>query len=194
MQDMPLLFALKKAWKRAEGPPRKKKVPVLLKDIEKIVLSSHSPRGSKLAVRQAMARFGFHTLARVKEICAIKWRNITKFATYVSIYLESSKSDPFGDGGAYLSISRGEWDRILTFLKHKKHDPHSRVFPETEAKFRAWMSLSWGNGVTGHSLRRGGAQYLFDKGTPLQAIMQKGRWRSSAWQRYIDVSSRIILL
>jgi integrase len=192
--NMPLLVALKKAWRRAEGPPQKRKVPVTFADITRLNLSG-GRRGSKVAVKKAMATFGFHTLARVKELTEIRFRNISILPTHVSIYLESSKTDPFGAGGAYLSISLAEWDLVTALLKKNSNpNPHGHVFPVKANTFRDWMSNSWGNGITGHSLRRGGAQYLFDAGTPLEAIQQKGRWRSNAWQRYIDVSSRIVLV
>jgi len=46
-------------------------------------------------------------------------------------------------------------------------------------------------GNAGHSLRRGGAQYLFNKGTPLEVIKVKGRWLSDAWRKYIHLNSSI---
>ena len=37
------------------------------------------------------------------------------------------------------------------------------------------------------------AQFMYDRGFPLEQIKQKGRWRSSAVFRYLDMSSTSIV-
>jgi hypothetical protein len=45
-----------------------------------------------------------------------------------------------------------------------------------------------------NSLRRGGAQALWDMGFGLDQIMRRGRWLSHAWKAYIDTSHRVMML
>ena len=40
------------------------------------------------------------------------------------------------------------------------------------------------SGFSGHSMRRGGAQMLRDRGVPRDLVMSHGRWRSSAVDVY----------
>ena len=44
----------------------------------------------------------------------------------------------------------------------------------------------------GHSLRRGGASFLYEAGVPTETIRALGDWRSSAYLKYITISSNTL--
>lgn len=74
------------------------------------------------------------------------------------------------------------------------------IGPLRRADFTAWLQQvlpavgvprSIAATVTGHSLRRGGAQSLLDAGQPLRTIKAAGHWRSAAVFRYFTPPSQM---
>ena len=185
--QMPILCSLRKAWRRLKRD-QKKKVPITQEQVDRVFGNPEFD-----LVFGAIVRFGFETLARIAEIHAIRWSDITFFAEYVLFRLQRSKTDPFGERNQTLTISRSSWEAISSVIPPCE-SPRSRIFPFDASKFRKWISVTLSGGITGHSLRRGGAQRMWDQGFSEQAIMEKGRWRSNAWLRYVDRSARQIIL
>ena len=58
-------------------------------------------------------------------------------------------------------------------------------------RFQALYAKTFGSslGISSHSLRRGGTTELVAAGVPEIDIMLHGRWVSSAWREYIDLSA-----
>ena len=67
------------------------------------------------------------------------------------------------------------------------------IFQVKKSDFQSWISEYFSKGVSGHSFRRSGAQVLFDAGHSISSIQFKGRWKSAAWMRYVNTSSRIVI-
>ena len=184
---MPLLQATRKSWKRSEHPPAKK-VPITEEDVN----SLGPDQERKHPVFVAVTRFGFDTLARLSEIGDAKWTNVTERKEFVSIHLDRAKTDPFGRDHQSLTISTATWREVKRLIPAKNS---GRIFGGFSlTAYRKWISALFSKGLTGHSLRRGGAQRMFDEGYSIEAIKLKGRWRSEAWLRYVDQSSRQIIL
>ena len=187
---MPVLRAVMKAWKRQDvGKPLK--VPVTAADLKAL----HAKASALGRNYVAMAHFCYYTLARVKEAAAVTWDDVTEYKERVTFRLKRTKTDPFGEETTVLSMSSESWKQVKDILRSQNRQNKGSIFnvPKAEA-FRSWIKkcLSEGGKKTGHSLRRGGAQALFDAGHEIEMIRIKGRWRSRAFERYIDFSSRHI--
>lgn len=126
---------------------------------------------------------------------------------YMSIFLATSKTDQVGKGhtvliGAsgsgicayrqmrkYLSLRR----RLLGSL-HNSHplfcfsDGSVVLYRDIVLILGALASASHLSalGYSGHSLRKGGAMSLINSHTPDHLIMRLGRWKSTAYLRYLD--------
>ena len=69
--------------------------------------------------------------------------------------------------------------------------PNSYNQFNSELKRRCVIAGINKEGISTHSLRRGGATALFASGVPEAAIMAHGRWTSLAYRRYIDFDSQL---
>jgi integrase len=184
---MPTVRNFKKAWKREESK-----------------LSVKSPMKSKLSYDdmithttcatgrtdvKAAIRLGYACLARISELLGLFWEDVSVTGEAVRIFLRGSKTDPFRRG-SYLVLSFKEWLVVLGILRIRAGSlPRSgKMFPSlTRAAVAAILGQT-------HSIRRGGAQRLFDVGFTLEVIKRRGRWASDAWKCYIDCSARDLLL
>ena len=199
-----------KAWRREE---RKHAMPtqkplVSFADLQSIIAEHGSCIGepSWPRVLLAIAIFGFHALARLGELIPPKgerpphWSDISVSSAdgMVTLFLMRSKTD-ISKSGAPISVSADVFLTVCQLLGNPR-----RVGPiftlhgvsPSRNRFTKWLGkahVSIGptiRGEAGHSLRRGGAQFLWNNGLPLDVIQVKGRWRSSAWQRYINLNAR----
>jgi integrase len=178
--EMALLDSVRKGWRRGEGPPAKKS-PIRRDQVDAIFEADKT-------IFATATLIGFEALARLGELINLRWRNVDVRAEIVLLHLERAKTDPFGVEGQFLSVSRLTWEKAMKRMKSGKSS--SRVFPFTKTQFSKWIAQ---HGLTGHSLRRGGGQFMYDRGFPLEQIKQKGRWRSNAVFRYLDMSSTSIV-
>lgn len=69
--------------------------------------------------------------------------------------------------------------------------PHSYSKFNSELQRRCKQAGLPAEGISTHSLRRGGCTALFYAGVPAEAIMAHGRWSSAAWRKYIDFDVRL---
>jgi hypothetical protein len=207
-KDMAILKLVLKSWKKEEGPALRKK-KILWRDITAIL--NLKPDSSVMAKRKwndmcALIVVGFKGLARLGEITGafaprVKSVVHTKSGAWL-IKIDRSKGDPFCQG-AVISISGHAADAALKHAMHNKR-PSDYLFagsslsqPILREEFITWLKSSLarvGNKqaheVSGHSLRRGGAQHLWDAGMPLEELKRKGRWASDAFRVYINTQIR----
>lgn len=174
--------AFRKAWRREEaghkGPP-KPKSKLSIEQLHAIMKNSLVPDCVK-----ALIFFGFCALARMGELVGadgIRWEDVTLGPKVVRIFLRASKTDPFRQG-SYLVVKRADWDKCVSLLGGEQKS--GVIFQMSRAQAVKWMPTQ------GHSLRRGGAQHLWNEGASLESIKRRGRWSSDAWRAYIDTSVR----
>ena len=183
LTQLPVLMAYKRAWKRKEAKGRtglRLKESLTIRQIEDIIANPKVPNMVKAAVF-----LGFHTLARISELVKLRWEHVTESPDSVRIFLPSSKTDPFRRGSA-LTCLPSIWARFLSILGATGDSGF--IFPGLTRTLVAKFI-----GPT-HSMRRGGAQYLFDLGFSLETIQRRGRWASMAWRNYIDTAARDLRL
>lgn len=186
--EMPILSLARKAWARETLPTRFKAVVT-----PENLFTLLSLPGDRNFV--AVSVFLFYSLARQKEAFGLLWSQLIRPIPHqpVSFFLPNSKTDTFRRG-ATLSIPWSIWIRIAQILGVSPTAPPSlptRIFPAVNrSNFSAWLKKHLH--LTGHSFRRGGAQYYWDIGVAPAVIKRKGRWRSEAWRLYIVTDQRDI--
>ena len=181
-----LLHNIKKAWKNSsvKAPP---KAGVTLSRLTDLICNL----GASYPLFCAISIFCWYGLARLGEVLhKITWRDLTTHKQHVSFFLRESKCGHH-KFGAFIHVPISAWNAILDLLDCTKHprkltDP---IFPASRSAFVTWLKGAI-PGHTGHSFRRGGAQWLFDAGVPLDTIQRIGRWRSNAWELYINTAAR----
>ena len=184
---LPTLRNFKKAWRREEAklcvvPPLKTSLSVR----DMLRFSSDPSRDKHV---RAAIRLGHFTLARISELIGLFWSDVHVEGASVRIFLRSSKTDPFRRG-SYLVLKTSDWLQILHILglSASSLPTSGKIFPSLTRK-----SVAAVIGHT-HSIRRGGAQALWDEGFSIEVIKRRGRWCSNAWMCYIDTSKRDLLL
>jgi integrase len=155
----------------------KQKSRVTLAQIADIEADTHIHPHIKAAIL-----LGFYGLARCGELFNLTWGQVTIFNTHTTILLRSSKTDVFRKG-SIIGVDAMTWSRIAHYTS--PGEPNELLFPSAT---RAEVLRTLGG--QGHSLRRGGAQYLWNCGFSLEAIKRRGRWSSDAWQCYIETTAR----
>ena len=86
---------------RILGRPKVKKDPVTPEMLKALAQSRTTDKSPSLSDLRSVALFRF------SELCHIKACDVKFFPSYVSIFLESSKTDQFGDR-AWIIIARGQ--------------------------------------------------------------------------------------
>lgn len=186
--SMPLLTNVRKAWKLSSVPGACK-TNVSQSDLNHLISKSSSSHPIFLAI----SIFCWYSLARLGEALSnIYTTDCEELADHTRIFLQNSKRGHHRYG-AFLSLPSAAWQMILSLLK-KTHRPRktglqpARLFPIiSRQKFTTWLKTALPR-KTGHSFRRGGAQFLFDNGIPIPVIKRIGRWRSNAWRIYISTT------
>ena len=128
--------------------------------------------------------------------------------TYVAVTLRGSKTDPFGVG-CTLFIGRTNSSicpvaALLAYLAIRPPSPgplfvHDNGSPLTRAGLVSAVRAALSEGsvdlsrYTGHSFRIGAATAAAQAGLPDSMIQMLGRWRSSAFQRYIRTPASTLL-
>lgn len=124
--------------------------------------------------------------------------SVTTTATTFSFLLQREKSDDRYEGNRIVvSSSITEPDPFFLFNAYlTSRDHHFPLHPllwlrsDGTVPTRSWFirrlsSVFRLDNVSGHSMRAGGATSLAAAGVPPDRIQAIGRWRSSAWQRYV---------
>ena len=184
LAKMPLLVMAKKAWRRVSRPQRKKR-GLTYTQLQAII--KRGQLGKKRdRVGAAITVLGYHGLLRLAEIFeeGIAWENITVGDDNVELWLPGSKTDVFREGSK-ATITRQVWDLIVDLLQVDPRTATGRLFCITRASYLKWLSHSLDDDQWGHSLRRGGAQHLFNCGVPVEVIKRRGRWVSDCVYRYL---------
>ena len=112
ISNHPLVSLMVSASQRILGRPKVKKDPVtpeMLKALVQSRITDTSPSLSDLR-SVALCLIGYAGFFRFSELCHIKVCDVKFFPSYVSIFLESSKTDQFRDGAwiiiSYSSVKR----------------------------------------------------------------------------------------
>ena len=204
-----------KAWGRREGPSDSRpKIPITVAILRKIrpffFFNTHFDR-----VIWAMACLAVYGLLRCGEITPDAFDHL-RYPTYNDwsidnrtigrFRLGTSKTDVFFQG-TFVYVAANGSDTCPLFAMHSMisrapftwasrsplfsldgYTPVSRnVFLKTFGD-RAQFSIPLSS-FSGHSFRRGGAQSLYDAGTPLDIIRDIGRWKSDiVMRRYYGYS------
>ena len=134
--DHPLVLGLVHASHRILGKPTVKKEPVtpeMLKALVKARLANKCPSLSDIRM-VALCLIGYAGFFRFSELSSIKSSDVKFFPSYVSIFLESSKTDQFRQG-AWIVIARSglptcPWKALEQYIAAAKIDlsDHSPLF------------------------------------------------------------------
>ena len=191
---------LRGARKQARRAP-KRKLPISRRVVESIC----NQAGKEDLGMQGILQFGFFALARLAELVGTPERGSWKprvsdcsiEGETVSLAVPRSKTDIFREG-VTLRASGAGVAKIMKALVHGR-SASAPLFPSKSSgrailrgEFISWLrakgQLSPRYG--GHSLRRGGACYYYARGMPLEVLKRKGRWRSDAWEAYVNTALR----
>lgn len=124
--------------------------------------------------------------------------------SHFRIFIPASKTDLFSEGVTVDYYENGsatcpiaamsavhprgtEGDNSPLFTKDRSSKPWTRTNIVEGLKTKLKSIGEHGKDYSGHSLRRGGAQTLFDAGVPHWLIQAMGRWKSWCFKRYVDV-------
>ena len=125
-------------------------------------------------------------LLRVSEAAALRWGDVELVADGTArVLVTRSKSDPEGKGAALFLGPFAVLDLLAIRPDAAVIDAESSVFGLSASQLgrrirRAAQAAGLGDGYSGHSGRVGMAQDLSASGVQLPALMQAGRWKSSA--------------
>jgi integrase len=129
---------------------------------------------------------------------------IAKDGSALEISLPASKTDPFrksvtitvaatGDAGcpvkamsSYLSFDKRPPNAPLFVAPHNQ--PFSREYVVRRLRTLAQSAGLGSEALNGHSFRRGAATWAHAQGIPGETIQVLGRWSSSAYKLYIDLT------
>ena len=113
VSDHPIVSSMHmvSASQRILGKPKAKKEPITSEMLKALVTSKISDKSASLSDLRtvALCLLGYAGFFRFSELCSIRACDIKFFPTYLSIFLESSKTDQFRDG-AWVAIARSNQD------------------------------------------------------------------------------------
>jgi len=220
--DLALLRRVTKGHMRWRGIHTKQKRPItigLLALIAGVVDRSDAVQST---VFDALC-LGVHGLIRLGELLPRPSGDrspMTRAAAYfapggmhASLFLPVSKSDPFGAGArVHLFASRDSTCPIaalhrllavpgtpsMPLLRHGDKALSRDLFITTIRSFIARVETKYGlrlraREFAGHSMRRGGATSLSNRGVPSHFIQWLGRWKSDTYKIYIDYAPEAVL-
>jgi site-specific recombinase XerD len=219
--DHPLVSGLVRASHRMLGRSTVKKEPVspeMLKALVTARIKDKSPSLSDLRM-VALCLIGYAGFFRFSELSSIKACDVKFFPSYVSIFLESSKTDQFRQG-AWIVIARSgqptcpvkalEQYIIAAKIDLSEELPLFRsLLPSKDSKVRglscararelvkeAFKDIVDVSKIGVHSLRSGGATAAANAGVQDRMFKRHGRWVSeSAKDGYVkdNLDSRLLV-
>lgn len=145
--------------------------------------------------------FGFQALLRASEFCdgALKWSHLSVITGGMRVCVPYSKTKLTPHLVSCATASDPDFCIVQAttqvLLLQNNHNQNAPVITLSYNKFNAMLKhyydLAIGDnlGISSHSLRRGGTTTLVWQGVPDATIMAHGRWSSSAWKDYIDLSA-----
>ena len=179
-------------------------------DINRVVAALVGSRDYDTVLFLALLVTGFTTLQRLGELVwsdslrLQSWRKVALRHTVtisdegMSYLLPSPKSDRSGSGSRVLVpasaiLPLDAFPRLRAYLSMRDmsfaHHPALWVTANGEVPTRAWflrrLRQSFHAGISGHSLRAGGATALASAGLAPELIQAAGRWSSASFERYI---------
>jgi hypothetical protein len=148
-----------------------------------------------------------HTVKRVPvKKCHVTWISDTHF----KLFLPASKADLFNKGVTVEYFANGSdtcpVEAMSKILPRNAPKDESPLFVHRGSQ--AWNRKSVVEGLrsklkeagenegdySGHSLRRGGAQTLYEAGVAQWIIQAKGRWKSWCFKLYLDMGRKSDLM
>jgi hypothetical protein len=204
--------------RRSQGSSHSRPVraPVSLAGLQKVVAFVRWHRsGFDASMLSAALLAAFFGLLRASEYTSPSartwWPRLTLSAADVSfdgrlgvasIRIKVSKTDPFGAGTVVRIVASGgvfcPYAALLRFSQMRGSFPGPFfVYSDGSLLTRGCIaallkSVLPGASLNSHSLRRGGASALAAMGYPAYVIQLVGRWRSSAFLRYIEFDDNFI--
>ena len=175
----------------------------MLKALVTSKISDKSPSLSDLRT-VALCLLGYAGFFRFSELCSIRTCDINFFPSYVSIFLESSKTDQFRYG-AWVAIARSNQDTcpvkaLEQYIAAAKIDlgqdlPWFRALSSSRSSFKvrcqglnysrareivkdAFKDITYVSSISLHSLRAGGATAAANAGISDRLFKRHGRWLS----------------
>ena len=105
----PMVSSMVSASQRILGKPKSKKEPITPEMLKALVKSRITDKSASLSDLRTLALclIGYAGFFRFSELCVKRACDIRFFPTYMSIFLESSKTDQFRDG-AWIAIARSD--------------------------------------------------------------------------------------
>ena len=137
----------------------------------------------------------FHGFLRMAELVALKKSEITVRDGRMEILIQSSKTDQFGQGQKTYLFDTGDVAspfRYVDVLDHlEDDDPIAGSAPHSLRTHLQHVLATIGvddpESYNFHSFRRGGAYLASCRGVADCVIKAHGRWKSSAYLRYVAV-------
>ena len=201
--DHPLVVGLVYASHRILGKPTVKKEPVtseMLKALVKARITDKCPSLSDIRM-VALCLIGYDGFFRFNELASIKAADVKFFPSYVSIFLESSKTDQFRQG-AWIVIARSgqptcpvkaleqyivaakidlsdDSPLFRSLLRSKDSRVRGLTYTRAlEIVKEAFKGLTDVSKIAVHSLRSGGATAAANAGVQDRMFKRHGRWVS----------------
>ena len=213
MPEHPLVSSMLSACKRILGKPETPKEPITPEMLQDLV-SKFKDDSSLYGLRTvALCLIGFTGFFRFSELCGIRACDVKLFPSYISIFLETSKTDQLREG-SWVPISRTgrktcpvkALERYFTTAEIGLEEelPLFRAIaaPNSSSKVRrqginytrarelvkeAFDGITDTSSIGLHSLRAGGATAAANVGVPDRLFKRHGRWSSeSAKDGYIE--------
>jgi len=202
----PMVSAMVSASQRILGKAKSKKEPITPEMLRALVSSKISDKSPSLSDLRtvALCLIGYAGFFRFSELCSIRACDIKFFPTYVSIFLESSKTDQYRDG-AWTTIARSDLETCPVKALEQYIAAAEIDLSEDLPLFRALLSprctskvrrqgLSYSRAreivkdafkditdvscISLHSLRAGGATAAANAGIADRLFKRHGRWQS----------------
>ena len=206
ISDHPMVSLMVSASQRILGRPKVKKDPVTPEMLKVLVESKITDKCPSVSDLRSVALWliGYAGFFRFSELCHIKACDVKIFPSYVSIFLESSKTDQFRDG-AWIIIARSDLPTcpvkaLEEYISAAEIDlsedlPLFRALatPRSKVKVRsqgisytrvrelikdAFKEITDVSKIIVHSLRAGGATAAANAGIPDRLFKRHGRWAS----------------
>jgi integrase len=206
----PAVKELVKGIARAHAHTPKAKRALRREDVERIrALASDGDAAVRRTV--VMAVLGWSAWLRIRELLALRVRDIEFHAQGMRVFVARSKTDQLGKG-AWVLVARDPDASAcpvqvvhgyvlregLTGDMHLLRNLNTGGEVSYDCARRDLRALLERIGLAPedygtHSLRRGGATDAAERGVSDALIKVQGRWKSAAYQRYVEPSPALML-
>lgn len=200
----PLVTGMVTASKRILGKPKSRKEPITPEMLLTLVRKFKDNPSLYNLRTVALCLIGFTGFFRFSELCGIRACDVQLFPSYISIFLETSKTDQLREG-SWVAISRTDretcpvraLERYIAAAEMSLEEnlPLFRAIaaPSSSCKMRqqgisytraselvkeAFDGITDTSKISLHSLRAGGATAAANAGVPDRLFKRHGRWSS----------------